>query len=326
MPDGRQSLVSLVEGHYLSELARFLHASGVLEKMDTPRTPETVAAEHGLDPALLRLALTYVADRSDLLDSTPAGFVCAEKYRDGRRGWVLDQYLGAYGPLVSGVGQVLREPRRGPALVNGALHAQAYAALERPAYRALPAVIGTMAPNHLVDLGCGSGALLRQLAGEHPKLRGWGLDANPEMCRVARERLCADGFAERITILEGEVWDLGAICPAEAAESVEVVVCASLLNHGCANGAAGKWLGEIKRAFPERTLVVADYYGRLGSGVPAKGGFVLLHDLVQALSGQGVPPPDREGWERIYTEAGCRLQHAFEGEDATPWFIHLVRL
>jgi len=326
MPEGWQSLVSMVEGWYLSEVVEFLHREGVLKTLDVPKTAETLAAESGLDPSLLRLALTFVAVRSDLLQTTPAGFVRSERHAGEGGGWILDQYLGAYGPVVRSIGEILREPSRGPDLVDTNRHAQAYAALGRPTYRALPAVIRELEPNSVVDLGCGTGALLRGLASERETLRGWGLDASPEMCRVARESVVRDGLAERITIFEGEVRKLRDILPTMAIEAADVVVCASLLNQGCANGAAVSWLTEMKRMFPGRVLVVADYYGRLGSSLSAPASLVLLHDLVQALSGQGVPPPDKEGWGRIYENAGCTLLHAFEGEDATPWFIHLVRL
>lgn len=322
-----QSLVGLVEGYYLSQIVRFFHYTGLVEALEVPATVEDLAKSYGLDAGLLGLVLRFVAERTDFLEPTPDGYICARRYRSAhdRTNWLIGQYLGAYEPVAANVGAVLRDPRRGPGLVDTRLHARAYD-LDRPACSALPPILRELAPKAVVDLGCGTGALLRTLAREHVNMRGWGLDANPEMCRVARHRIAAEGLGERLTILEGAVGDLSKHFPAPAAEEVDVVVCASLLNQGWSSGEVAGWLTGIRAIFPGRALVVADYYGRLGWDFPAPSRLALLHDLVQALSGQGVPPPDRDGWRRVYEEAGCTLLHAFEAEDPGVWFVHLLRL
>lgn len=326
-PEPRQSLTDLVEGHYLSQLIRFLHDAGLADTLDVATDPRELAERFDLDPGLLRLVLGFVAARSDFLESAPGGFIRGQRYRADRDGggWLIDQYLGAYAPLAAGLGEVLRDPGRGPDLVDDDLHAKAYSFLDRPSYRALPPILRELEPNHLVDLGCGAADLLRTMARERATMRGWGLDANPSMCRVAREKIASDGLESRLTILEGSVADLRSRFAAEDASKVDVVVCASLLNQGWASGQILSWLEEIRGVFAGRMLVVADYYGRLGSDLPAPSRLALLHDLVQALSGQGVPPPDREGWRSAYEEAGCTMLHAFEGEDAV-WFVHLVSM
>lgn len=323
-----QTLVGLVEGYYLSQIVRFLHHSGLVDALEVPASVQDLAKSHGLDPELLRLVLRFVAERSDLLEPTPEGYICAERYRSARDGtnWLISQYLGAYEPVAADVGGVLRDPARGPGLVDERLHARAFDTLDRPAYRALPAILRELAPSGLVDLGCGAGGLLRSLARERPEMRGWGLDANPEMCRRARERIAHERLGARLTILEGGVGGLRHHFPADAVQGVDVVVCASLLNQGWSNGDVVAWLTGIRDLFQGRTLVVADYYGRLGWDLPGPPRLALLHDLVQALSGQGVPPPDREGWRRVYEKAGCTLLHAFEAEDPGVWFVHLLRL
>jgi hypothetical protein len=70
-------------------------------------------------------------------------------------------------------------------------------------------------------------------------------------------------------------------------------------------------------------VLVHDYYGRLGTGVPGASRHTLLHDYAQLISGQGIPPPALGDWGLIYKDAGYRLVHALE-DRATTQFIHIV--
>jgi hypothetical protein len=84
----------------------------------------------------------------------------------------------------------------------------------------------------------------------------------------------------------------------------------------------------LRDAFPDRRLLVVDYLGRLGR---ARGGNndyqAVLQDLVQALSGQGIPPPDLKGWSDVYEAAGVRLTRVWQGPGSgLEWFIHDIIL
>jgi len=91
---------------------------------------------------------------------------------------------------------------------------------------------------------------------------------------------------------------------------------------------AVKWLRGLRRLFPDRPLLILDYYGRLGqtkSRKLAKERETLLHDFAQLISGQGIPPASAAEWRSIYAEAGCRLVHISE-DKLTTRFIHILRL
>ena len=85
------------------------------------------------------------------------------------------------------------------------------------------------------------------------------------------------------------------------------------------------WLQTLRTLYPERTFLVADYYGRLGCSDPPWPRTTLLHDFAQIISGQGIPPCDRLIWTDIYDAAGCTLIHTIEDKNAT-FFIHIVKL
>ena len=72
-----------------------------------------------------------------------------------------------------------------------------------------------------------------------------------------------------------------------------------------------------------------NYYGKLTQlhTIDLKYRHTLLHDIVQVISAQGIPPPDLEKWVAIYHAANCQLVHAYEGESSgIEWFIHVVQL
>jgi hypothetical protein len=54
-------------------------------------------------------------------------------------------------------------------------------------------------------------------------------------------------------------------------------------------------------------LLVADYYGLVRSGERIGPQEIALHNFVQAVSGQGVPPGSIAGWQQVYNAARCKL-------------------
>ncbi|HET9228002.1 MAG TPA: methyltransferase domain-containing protein [Thermoanaerobaculia bacterium] len=70
----------------------------------------------------------------------------------------------------------------------------------------------------LLDVGCGTGALLQALSQRHPGARLTGVDPVPEMLAVARSRLPPDidlraGWAERLPFADGQ-FDVTVSCNA----------------------------------------------------------------------------------------------------------------
>jgi hypothetical protein len=151
------------------------------------------------------------------------------------------------------------------------------------------------------------------------------------MCRIARARIAEAGLTDRLSVIEGDVRRLGELLPDALRDEVEVLHGASLLNqffHG-GDGVAVAFLTELRCLFPGRVLLAVDYYGRLGR-VPNPEPYpipTMIHDIAQALSGQGVPPAHVESWFELYQQAGAQLVHSFEGnQHGLLWFVHIVKL
>lgn len=82
-----------------------------------------------------------------------------------------------------------------------------YRALHRHIVSGLERSLGSGAVR-LIDVGCGTGGLLRRLAAAHPDWRCTGVDASPLAVKLARERTRADittGDAARLPAGDGTV-------------------------------------------------------------------------------------------------------------------------
>jgi SAM-dependent methyltransferase len=322
----RRSVLDVVEGFHLTQAIAVLHEAGVLDPLERPCGVHEMAAKHGWDPGMLRTVLEYVACRTGLLVREGTRYRTTGRY-DADARFLLDQYVGAYGPCVLRIASVLCDPGAGAAAVDRERHARAFAQLDRTGFEALPDVILQLELNHLLDLGCGSGSLLLALAERNPEFTGWGVDANPAMCSNARRRIRAADAQGRIRILKGDCRNPGDAIPAKLRTKIHTVSAVSLLNEFFGSGDAGavEWLRRLRNLLPGRACLVSDYYGRLGQTNRRSPPLTLLHDFVQALSGQGIPPANLAAWKRIYSAAGCTFVHAIEDHGGT-CFVHIVRL
>ena len=295
------SSLDLVEALQLAQAVARLHDRGLLTSLSQPRTAEELAKKHRVDVVILRGTLDYIAARTNLVRKQGDRFVATRHY-DAASKFLLDVYALAYG---------------GPGVDRRRL-ARAFKSASPSG--ALPAIIRQLGFNHVLDLGCGSGSLLVALARDDPHFVGWGIELDPAMCKVARANVRTARVAGRVKIFRGD-----AMRPKIRA-GVQAVVASQLANEMFGSGTARviAWLRRVRRAFPDRPLLIADYYGRLGTG-RRTGRETLLHDFIQLISGQGVPPADRKEWQRLYDAAGCRLVHVIE-DTHTTLFVHLVVL
>jgi SAM-dependent methyltransferase len=241
---------------------------------------------------------------------------------------MLDLYCGAYGPCLARMREVFRTPEIGAGLVDEKSLSQAFATVGVVSFPIVPSLIRQLGISSLLDLACGPATLLIELACADANFHGWGVDLSQFMCTAAMEGIAARGLSDRIQIFQGDVCRLGDFLPGRVRESVDTIFGGSILNQFFQpETKAVDFLRMIAAGFPGRTLIVADYYGRLGrvEDIDDSCSDMLIHDVAQAISGQGVPPPNVAGWYKVYESAGCQLVHTFEG-DSADWFVHLVRL
>lgn len=120
----------------------------------------------------------------------------------------------------------------------------------RPAL--IAAILAEPRPGVVLDVGCGTGTLARQLAQADPALRIVGVDGDEDV--LARARAKATRYGERARFTHGLAGEL----PLEDA-SVDVAI-ASLLLHHLAPAAKLQALSEIRRVLvSDGRLLIADW-------------------------------------------------------------------
>lgn len=103
----------------------------------------------------------------------------------------------------------------------------------------------------LVDVGCGPGYLVAEMAQTFPGLNITGVDISEEMVELATKNYVGSTFAQRVRFRQGDIQDL----PFEES-SVDFVVSTLSLHHW---SDAGKAFGEIRRVLkPRGRLLILD--------------------------------------------------------------------
>jgi SAM-dependent methyltransferase len=323
----------LVKGYYLGAVVYHLHRLGILALLSQPATAAEVSARFGLNSDVLEHLLHYLYSYSDILDTvSPGCYVMnptCQAYGDF--GFHIDKFIGAYGPLFQDLDQILHSERADKALVNHDLLSEAFAATPRDGVATIAGIVSQWNAASLLDLGCGPGMLLEYLCASTPAFVGWGVDLSPAMCRRANARLSNSGFSSRATIVCGDCRNLHTLLPEAELNRIQAVYGGSIMNEFFGNGntEAVNFLRYLRSILPGRLFFIADYYGKLGrSDSEAQANIHTFNqDLVQILSGQGIPPADLRGWVSVYEGAECSIQHAYECDaDGLQWFVHVVEL
>jgi 2-polyprenyl-3-methyl-5-hydroxy-6-metoxy-1,4-benzoquinol methylase len=114
-----------------------------------------------------------------------------------------------------------------------------------PLHHLLARSLAALAPagGTVIDLGCGSGRLLEQLARARPDLQVVGYDLSRPMLERGRRRV-AEARLENLRLEEGDLLAL----PVEAIEQLDVLSCHTALHHVPDGGAVARTLARFAAA------------------------------------------------------------------------------
>lgn len=322
----RLSAFDLTEGFYLGHIVAALENEGILTSLQKPTTARKLALKHNVDGNILEGALRILSSRTNLITLKTGRYQLTPSFDEEAR-FTINQYLGAYGKNASRFARILRDPLLGSRFIDRKKHASAFEQINPSGANVVADVLMQFAFNHVLDLGCGPGNTLLSLATRCPSFVGWGVDVNPWMCRIACRRIADEALSGRISIVRGDCRNIEKLLPAKIARAVRTITAASLVNEFFSEGKQEviDWLAKLKTVFPGRTVLIADYYAQLATAVKLPSREVGLHDLVQMISGQGMPPSSLKEWTKIYRSAGCRFIHSLEVMGSS-YFIHIVKL
>lgn len=320
------SAFDVVEAFHISHAIAALHNLKILELLKRGYSLPTLARKCKLPVSCLKDVLCYVAARTNLVERNGEVFRCTDAYSNQAL-YLLDLYLGAYHKNAVKLHKLLGKAGPSQTAVDRERYARAFKNVAEYALGGTPEIIEQLKLNFVLDLGCGMASLLLRLASDDVAFNGWGVEINPAMCREARAAIRKAGLGRRVKLYEGSAMHLDDVIPTRVRNRVQSITACQVANEMFAQGAAlaVTWLRGLKRTLPGRLLLLSDYYGRLGMDCSGADRATLLHDYVQLISGQGVPPANLASWQSIYREASVDLVHVIEDKKTTR-FVHIIKL
>ena len=176
--------------------------------------------------------------------------------------------------------------------------------------RALPYPILTdMLRRHgarkVLDLGCGDLAFLFYACEALPEVRCVGVDIDPPTVAYAREVLAESPLAERIEVVQADMFDLGAV--AEAHPDIDAVTAVDTYHEYLAEGEAkvAGLLRQLRTQFPAALLYVGEFCKQPHEKLRRRPTAFLEHHLYHDLTNQTIS--DAAGWRRMATQAGLAI-------------------
>jgi SAM-dependent methyltransferase len=326
-------MFALIRSHFSVLLVYNLYRLGLLRDLETASNVADIAARYGYSVVHLTAVLRFLAgERGVLIHTHPDTFCLAPDFRPlAVFEMHLEKFVGAYGRTFSNLecllrGDISKMVPRDDERLAASFHR--YNSIPRNANPVIDVLMAGK-PHFVVDLGCGDASLLLEACTRAPHMRAIGVDRSLDMCRHARANVAARSLDDRVEIVHSEIgYFLDQIDGATKSAVTDIVGC-SILNEFFGDDCAAKqFLRHVRLAFPGRRFLIVDYYGTLSLQSPINDSdHCCLQDIVQLLSGQGVPPSNLQDWAAIYESAECTCVHAYEGTSAgIRWFIHVLNL
>jgi SAM-dependent methyltransferase len=339
----RRTALDIVEGFYVAKVTEFFYSRGLFDRLRAGASAEDLCDEFGFDQAAISGLLEFICQRTSLLRreqaprprsvGRPTILYTFDALHGAypQFGYHLRKFLGAYGAVLTNLSSCTVDPRLGPKFVDQAAFGQALQQLDVPPNPVVCQIVQEVGVKSILELGCGTGQGLVAMAAADQRMKAVGIDQDPGTCALSMKRVLEGGFADRVQIICGDAANVAELSGDDRLRDVECVYARGFLNamFWPSDERAVHCLSQLSTLYPGGLLMVEDYYGRLGStDGPIDGDLqAVLQDVAQVLTGQGIPPPTRQGWATTYAKAGCNLFHAFEGHtNQLPWFVHLVRL
>jgi SAM-dependent methyltransferase len=329
--------VGLVSDAYLAQVLVALWDSGLYEyvRQHGHVEIEAVSKDLNLQPAVLRSLIEYLVGWGIMVPKEDA-FVLSEK---GRAYWnyitrgVLTAHLAGYNQLLVHLGPLLRKEidindpslnRSGRLVASGS----GYALLGSGTVPWLLKLIRQIGGTYVMDIGCGAGDFLIQLALRWPDGQGIGIDMNVEAIAEARANAERCGISDRLSFHHAMLSAEPMSISSEVLEKVDTLTAMYLLHEFAGRGGAEAItaaISQLRRQFPGRRLLMLE--GERAnpaelSTSPPRTYAQLDYSFIHPLSRQG-PLRTTDEWQEIIKQAGATLLDRIPGFGQVPGWISL---
>jgi SAM-dependent methyltransferase len=329
--------VGLVSEAYLAQVLVALWDSGVYEYVRNRGRIEIdqTAEELGLDPSILRSLIEYLLG-SGLMTPQGNGFVLSDK---GRPYWnyitrgVLTAHLAGYNQLLVNLGPLLRKEidifdprldRSGRLVASGS----GYALLGSGTIPWILKLIRQIGGSYVLDIGCGAGDFLIQLALRWPDGAGVGIDMNPEAITQAATNAERAGVSSRLTFHHAKLAAEPMPLKPEILERVDTLTAMYLLHEFAGRGGVDAIIAaisQLRKQFPGRKLLMLEGERADPAALSAAAPRTLSqldYSFIHPLSRQG-PLRTAAEWEEIIQSAGAKLIQRVPGFGQVPGWVSL---
>jgi SAM-dependent methyltransferase len=329
--------VGLVSDAYLAQILVALWDSGIYEYIRQHGRIQLCKAAQELDLEImvLRPLVEYLVGRG-ILAPDGDSFVLSDR---GRPYWnyitrgVLTAHLAGYNPLLNNLGPLLRKEmsmddprldRSGRLVASGS----GYALLGSGTIPWILKLIQHTGGKYVMDIGCGAGDFLIQLALRWEDGAGIGIDMNAEAIAEARANARHCGVAERLTFEHSKLSAEPMTLDPSIMERVDTLTAMYLLHEfaGCGGPAAiSAAISQLRKQFPGRKLLMLE--GERADpaalyAAPPRTFAQLDYTFIHPLSRQGALRSVLE-WEEIIRSAGATLLERIPGFAQVPGWISL---
>jgi 2-ketoarginine methyltransferase len=313
---GQDDIFGLAKGYYTTKALLALWRLGVLEEgaagQDIVLTD--TAARLGTDADQLRPLFDYLIVRGFLDRPAPGRYRLTERaVADSPFFGYLSTMIGAYEPVFARIEDLLtgeitygRDIKRShEEMVRG------LTALEDRMMGTVADVVRDAGARKVLDLGCGSARMLARICSFRPDIQGVGVDRDPNSCAVARETVERMGLGDRITIIEGDAFDVSAL-PADAVQGVDMVTVMFLLHEILRQQGRDGTVGLLRQigdlVGPGGRLAMVEVAGTVDHVYRENQLFVPEYELLHEYTNQRLA--SRAQWEEMAAEADMKVLDA----------------
>lgn len=307
--------IRLMNGYVTMQLCCALEEVGLFRELgDDPRAVKSIkelAEALRVDEHLLRASIEFLWTVTNLFekDGDYVDLHDPKGYREvARTFWMMR----AYKPVLDAVAELLRGDKLyGRDVKRDGYYVQKWSdAMTHEAVLAALRMIPESEKATLVDLGCGSADSLIAFCSGSAHHLGIGIDVDPLIPKLARQRVTDAGLGERIRIVHADILDLPQWQTHIQKTGGVVFLASGVMHEFLRNGEkfVVQFLSNLRTAFPGSHFIMIESNApsleelRTMTDAPRKlaaSAYRLLH----SLSDQGMPQPEKR-WREILHAAG----------------------